>query len=290
MSFLKKNNSIIRCLEENTLPIILSFPHSGRDYNNNSIQKSKLSKKEFRKSEDAFLDYLFAMVFNLNINYIYANFPRVFIDLNRHRNEIIMSELEGAPKDFKAYKTQLALNGFGLIHTVSSNGKRFYDNKITWKEYQNRLINYYDPWYHNFKSLIEKTKRCHDNILLIDCHSMPSSLGSSGFYDYDFVIGDLNGASCSDKINDFLEDYFKQYDFKISFNKPYSGQNILKNFTNPSIGIYGIQLEINKNIYMDENKLTYDKSNKDLEIFLKKLIEALGFYLRGFDRLANAAE
>jgi N-formylglutamate amidohydrolase len=48
----------------------------------------------------------------------------------------------------------------------------------------------------------------------------------------------------------------------VETNNPYAGGFITRNYGNPSQGVHTIQIEINRKIYMDENKL----SLKDIKI------------------------
>ena len=139
--------------------------------------------------------------------------------------------------------------------------------------------------------IIEESKEKFSEIILVDCHSMPSKgIDENDMNQCDFVIGDLNGKTCSSEIKSFLKSYFKNSEYKITFNTPFSGQNILREFANVPEGINGIQLEINKKLYMNENTIMMNNDTKKLEHFLSKFINDLGNYLLGLNNFINAAE
>ena len=58
--------------------LLLNSPHSGRDYSDFIKYYSKLPLNDLRKSEDTYIDLLFDSKF-LNINFLIANFPRIFV-------------------------------------------------------------------------------------------------------------------------------------------------------------------------------------------------------------------
>jgi N-formylglutamate amidohydrolase len=55
----------------------------------------------------------------------------------------------------------------------------------------------------------------------------------------------------------------------VEVNNPYAGGFITRNYGNPSKGVHTIQIEINRKIYMDENKLSLKDMNIIQEIFAK---------------------
>tara|TARA_B100000579_G_C22728384_1_gene802906 strand:- start:258 stop:1133 length:876 start_codon:yes stop_codon:yes gene_type:complete len=291
MKSLLKKNIYIRKGGDYNFPVILSFPHSGRNYKKDFCESFNIDLIDLRKSEDAFVDCLFKDIIQKKHNYIFADFPRTFIDLNRRRNEINLADLTSFPETFETIETQLALCGFGVIHTKSNSGKDIYKGKISWNDYNKRISSFYDPWYASLYDIIEESKEKFSEIILVDCHSMPSKgIDENDMNQCDFVIGDLNGKTCSSEIKSFLKSYFKNSEYKITFNTPFSGQNILREFANVPEGINGIQLEINKKLYMNENTIMMNNDTKKLEHFLSKFINDLGNYLLGLNNFINAAE
>src|SRR5713101_7599899 len=71
-----------------TLPLVLSSPHSGADYPADFIAASRLDRLTLRRSEDSFVDELFAAAPALGAPLIRALFPRAYIDPNREPWEL----------------------------------------------------------------------------------------------------------------------------------------------------------------------------------------------------------
>src|SRR3954466_12314834 len=74
--------------ERQTSPFIFASPHSGRVYPPSFVRQSRLDPLTLRKSEDAYVDELFAAMPSLGAPLIAARFPRAFVDVNRAPGEI----------------------------------------------------------------------------------------------------------------------------------------------------------------------------------------------------------
>ncbi len=70
--------------------LFLNSSHSGRNYSDFLNHNHKLSLNDLRKSEDTYVDLLFDSKF-LNINFLVAKFPRIFVNLNRSHLELDQS-------------------------------------------------------------------------------------------------------------------------------------------------------------------------------------------------------
>ena len=55
-------NSLLKFKKNTSSPIILSFPHSGRNYKNTFMEQSNVDYFELRDTEDAFLDEIYSKV------------------------------------------------------------------------------------------------------------------------------------------------------------------------------------------------------------------------------------
>src|SRR5579863_8653306 len=71
-----------------TVPFLFASPHSGRCYPPSLLEKSRLDAITLRRSEDAFVDELFAGVVGLGAPLLAAQFPRALLDVNRSSSEL----------------------------------------------------------------------------------------------------------------------------------------------------------------------------------------------------------
>src|SRR5216110_451557 len=78
----------VRQPSRQTLPLVLSSPHSGENYPADFIAASRLDRVALRRSEDSFVDELFAAAPELGAPLLSARFPRAYLDVNREAYEL----------------------------------------------------------------------------------------------------------------------------------------------------------------------------------------------------------
>ena len=254
--------------------VVFNSPHSGSIYDNDFLKSTNLSTNDLRSSEDSFVGELFDSTKFFNCLLMEAKFPRTFVDLNRSHLELDPNLISG---DFYFEKTARNIAGLGVIPRFSGSGKAIYNKTISIDNALRRLERYYFP-YHNFlKSLLLESKKRLGYAIMFDCHSMPSRLNiekddARKINESDIILGDLNGSSCSQNLIENVESIFKFHDFFVTKNHMFSGGYITKKYGDPNNGIHVIQIEINKKLYMDEDKI---KKNKNFFTLRRKLIPVI---------------
>ena len=73
---------------ERASPVIFASPHSGRDYPDDLLRKSRLDRHALRQSEDSYVDLLFDAAPQYGAPLLRALFPRAYVDVNRARDEL----------------------------------------------------------------------------------------------------------------------------------------------------------------------------------------------------------
>ena len=262
---------------KNIKPIIFSLPHSGYGYDKNFLRSTTLEMHELRKSEDIYVDEIYTKSIRLGFSYLKALFPRLYIDVNRHPLELDPSMFSFKIKN--KYMDVLKINsGIGLISKCSVHGNNIYFDLLSKKDLRNRLLKYYFPYHNILKHLIKNLKINYNNILICDCHSMPSSALINK--DVDIVLGNNMDNSISKNLFIQIKTIFIKHGFKVEVNKPYSGGFITQYYGNPNNGINVIQIELNKSKYIDEYSLkrNIEKMQKisfKIENIIKEINEIL---------------
>ena len=276
--------------ENKKFNVIFNSPHSGSLYTKEFIKSSKLNIHDLRTSEDAFVGELFNSARTSGCLFIEAKFPRSFVDLNRSHLELDPKLISG---DFHYEKTVRNMAGLGVIPRMSGNGKEIYNSYIFIDEVIKRLKVFYFPYHRFLEDLIFLSKKRLGYAIIFDCHSMPSNLSvdfknSKKNNASDIILGDVNGTSCSSFLTKKVKTIFERHDFLVTTNYPFSGGFITKNYGKPENSVHVIQIEVNKKLYMDEEKI---KKNKNFENFQRKIqsiIEELSF-INLFDGNDNIA-
>jgi N-formylglutamate amidohydrolase len=91
----------------------------------------------------------------------------------------------------------------------------------------------------------------------------------------DFVIGDRFSASCDSRLSRLLRDSLVALGYDVLLNRPYAGGYITEHYGRPGRGVHAVQLEINRSLYLDENRLTPNSGFEGLKSDLEHLAERL---------------
>ena len=257
---------MIEVYSNNSIPIIISIPHSGTLYSNIFLKNILLSKKELQFSEDNYVDKVLKKALSQDVSYVKANFPRSFIDVNRSPLELDSLMISSNIPIIDEFNLTKVKSGIGVIHRVSYYGNEIYDHLLTRREIVKRLLNNYFPYHNALKLLIKNAKKINNRVLVLDFHSMPSRFLDNSV---DIVIGNNFNLSCNETISTKIINYFYDYNYSLSINDPYSGGFITKFYGKPMDRINVLQIEINRSLYMNEDTLEI-KSNK-LNVLSKNL-------------------
>ncbi|MDC3024029.1 N-formylglutamate amidohydrolase [Alphaproteobacteria bacterium] len=262
----------------NNSPLIIMTPHSGRNYSNRFLKYIDLDLKDLRNTEDYFIDQLFIPNNNNNFSYLNANFPRIFVDVNRSPLEIdkAMWEDNNLGNLFDTNSTKV-INGIGVFAKYNLFGKYIYSSKVPFSEAKWRLLNFYFPYHRKIKEILCKTKEKYAKVIALDCHSMSSELVNNKT---DIVISNLNNKSSSEEILNLVKKSFKKFNYNTNINYPFKGGFITSFYGNTTKNIHCLQIEVNKRLYMDENKMTLKQDSfSKLKACFENLIKDILIYL-----------
>lgn len=234
-------------------PLIFNSPHSGRFYPRRFLAESRLDALTLRRSEDAFVDELFAPCVVIGAPLMRANFPRAFIDLNREPFELDPLMFEGRLPNFANTRSLRVAGGLGTIPRVVGDGQEIYKGPIPVLEAMTRISALYKPYHQALRRLIERAETIFGAAVLLDCHSMPSSMAEGAASD--FVIGDRYGASAAPWIVETVESALRRAGYCVRRNKPYAGGFITEHYGAPAASRHVVQIEINRALYMDERAM-----------------------------------
>src|SRR5690606_4727516 len=139
-------------------------------------------------------------------------------------------------------------------------GMEIYKGKLSFAEAERRVETCWRPYHAALDQLLAEARRTHGVALLLDCHSMPS-VGGSNQPDArqrraDMVLGDFHGGSCAPRPLGRVADYLHSRGLSTARNKPYAGGYITQHYAQRDRGIHTLQLEINRDRYMDELQIT----------------------------------
>jgi N-formylglutamate deformylase len=252
-------------------PLVVSVPHAGTQVP--EIERPLLSASEetLLRDADLFVDRLYANAPRRGGGLLRAEVSRYVIDLNRAPDDV---DREAVPQH-PAPKPELPR---GLIWRLSTEGRVVLTRPLTMEEYRGRLARYYEPYHHELSARLEARKARFGYAILIDGHSMPS-VGRMGHTDpgrrrADVVPGVRGGASCARPLLELVVSHFKAAGLSVAVDDPYKGGNITAHYGRPKDKIHTIQIELNRDLYMDERRCAPKEAEmRALSTILEELVE-----------------
>lgn len=243
----------IREPASHAIPFVYNSPHSGRIYPPEFVAQSRLEGISIRRSEDHYVDELFADATALGAPFLVANFPRAYLDVNREPYELDPRMFDGILPPYANINSLRVAGGLGTIPRIVAENMEIYARRLRVEEGLDRIENVYKPYHAALRRLIARTHVQFGFGVLIDCHSMPGSIRVAGSnVRPDFIIGDRYGTSASAELSRTAVGLFEEMGFTAIRNKPYAGGFITEHYGRPSRGLHALQIEVNRAIYVDE--------------------------------------
>ena len=273
---------------EQRLPLVFASPHSGRHYPPELLAASRLDCLALRRSEDSFVDEIFAAAPAHGAPLLRARFARAYIDANREPFELDPAMFEDTLPDYVNIRSPRIQVGLGTIARIVATGEEIYAGRLRFADALRRVECVYRPYHHALAQLLEATRARFGCYLLIDCHSMPSAGGPperGGRGRVDFVLGDCHGTSCHPAVVETARRIIAAKGYTIAINAPYSGGFTTCHYGRPGEAGHALQIEINRALYMDERRIQRRAFMTQLAADMSELVVALGM----IDRSALSA-
>lgn len=262
-------------------PFVFNSPHSGRCYPKRFLEQSRLDRVTIRRSEDAYVDELFAGTVGLGAPLLAANFPRAWLDVNREPWELDPRMFNEPVPAFANTRSARVAGGLGTVPRLVGEGLEIYRSRLPLSNALSRIERAYKPYHHCLQRLLSHTHGRFGYAVLVDCHSMPATIRiSDDERRPDFIVGDRFGTSASKALSEKAISLLNAMGYTVSHNKPYAGGFITEHYGRPGRGLHAIQIEVNRGLYM--NEATYEKTAgfaalcDDLAAFCNSLMQVSG--------------
>ncbi len=147
--------------------------------------------------------------------------------------------------------------GLGTLARVVASGEAIYREKLSFADAERRIRTCWQPFHDTLASLIGETRTLFGYCLLIDCHSMPTQGHASrpGSRSADFILGDAHGTACAASLARLVETLLTDLGYSVGRNDPYAGGYITRHYGRPREGVNALQIEIARELYMDEARI-----------------------------------
>ena len=164
--------------------------------------------------------------------------------------------------------------GLGTIARIVASGEPIYRRQLRFAEAEDRIRTCWQPYHETLAELLEATRLHFGAALLVDCHSMPgNALPPKSATD--FVLGDAHGTTCRPEITALAERTLRDMGYRVRRNDPYAGGFITRHYGRPRAGIHTLQIELNRALYMDEERIAPSDGFDTVRADLTRLVAVL---------------
>jgi N-formylglutamate amidohydrolase len=236
------------------IPLVVSSPHSGHIYPPSLLAKVGLGAGHLRRLEDGCVDRLFDSAPELGAPLLRARFARAYVDPNREAFELDPDLFEDALPAHVNVSSIKARAGLGTIPSRLG-GRAIYRSRLSFAEAEQRIRLAYWPYHETLQHLVGQAVATFGGALLLDCHSMPSLTANgsaSRETQIDVALGDRHGRSCAPFLVERAELLLRRRGFRAARNRPYAGGFITARYGEPAAGVHALQIEVRRDLYMDE--------------------------------------
>jgi N-formylglutamate amidohydrolase len=261
--------------ERQLAPVIYTSPHSGTFYPPALMALTDLPQRVLRGSEDTFVEELFAAAPAHGSPLLHAAIARSYIDLNREPWELDPEMFAGQLPPHANTMSLRVASGLGTLARVAADGRQIYRDKISFEEAAQRVEQVYLPYHRALAELIGRTRHEFGYCILIDCHSMPAKARQGGRRRPDIILGDRFGTTCSGRLTDLAHNLLGDRGYLVMRNNPYAGGFTTYNYGRPSTGVHALQIEINRDLYMNEASFERHSGFSQMKEALTALIDEI---------------
>ncbi|WP_313809521.1 N-formylglutamate amidohydrolase [Sphingobium sp.] len=228
-------------------PVVISVPHAGRDYDAALLGQARVRQDVLQRLEDRWADLLALPLIERGFPVLVARVPRATIDLNRHEREIDVGMVTAIPHGMALQSSAKLRGGLGLIPRRLPGAHELWQRPLGWAEVERRIERYHRPYHATLARLMRSARDAYGHAILIDLHSMPPLPPPAP----GLVLGDRFGRSASARLMTLAADVAAANGLHVAQNHPYAGDHMIERHGRPAHGLYAIQLECDRSLYLD---------------------------------------
>ena len=242
------------------VPILVSVPHAGTSFPKAIRQHYKKALINPPDDTDFFVHDLYDFASEMGITLIHAPYCRWVIDLNRS------PENEALYTDGRIITALCPSSNF--LGNPIYKAPKFEPNK---GEIIRRKALYFTPYYLKIERILNNFKEKFGFAILWDAHSIRRKVPTIQKAAFpDMILGTNDGQSANTQFIQLAKKGLKSSEFNLANNTPFKGGNITRHFGKPTKDIHALQLEMCKDLYMDDAELNYHPQRAEKMQYLLK--------------------
>jgi N-formylglutamate amidohydrolase len=262
------------------LPVLLSVPHSGRQYPGWLVDLSRHGPQSLQALEDPFVDRLAWRALGRGLGAVIAQAPRAAVDCNRAEDEVDPTMIHVVRRTRPSPR---ARGGLGIIPSRTAAHGSLWRSAIGGDELELRLDQAYRPYHRAIDEQLSLLLDRFGCAILLDCHSMPPAKNGA-----QLVFGDRFGRSAAPWLMQAALETASERGFTAAANDPFAGGHIIDRHSLPQSGVHAIQIEIDRQCYLTGSGEAGERFD-DVASLIECLAVRLGSELLD-RRIAAAAE
>ena len=167
-----------------------------------------------------------------------------------------------------------------MCPTTDFQGRAIYDDpelEPDAEEKERRIREYYRPYHDRIDSLIADLRTKFRNVVFWDGHSIRRNVPSISPEPFpDLILGNNDGQTAGAEYIDAALDTLRSGKREVSHNDPFKGGYLTRSKGDPGNGVHALQLEMSKDLYMDDSETEYDEEKAAvLKAHLQAVFERL---------------
>lgn len=253
-------------------PVVLSVPHAGRDYPAALRADIRVPLAALAVLEDRHVDAV-AMAARREETILVQRIARAWIDLNRGEWERDPKLDSGADATRQPMASAKLRSGLGLVPRRIAGVGDIWRRRLTGDEVQARITVDHRPYHAALADALARARARFGIAILIDVHSMPP-LGAPGDV-AQLVFGDRFGKTSAARFVARMEAVADAAGIQHALNTPYSGGHILDRHADPASGIHGIQIELDRSLYLDAMLDRPGPGSVSVAALLRRIVDAV---------------
>jgi N-formylglutamate amidohydrolase len=223
--------------------VLLSVPHSGRDYPGWLIDMASGGRAALTTLEDPLVDRLAWRAVNRGVGAVVARAPRAAVDCNRAEDEVDPAVIEGGRREGL---TARARGGLGIVPARTPHHGFLWRRAIGPRQLEERLEQAHRPYHQAIEDQLERLIERFGCALLLDCHSMPPPPAGIPA----IVFGDCRGRAADAPVSLEALRIARGLGFEAGLNEPFAGGHIVERHSRPSRNVHALQIEIDRRCYL----------------------------------------
>jgi len=258
--------------------VLVEVPHAGLTIPTALEGIIYAPERATKRDADLYVDELFQNAPEVGATMLSACLSRYVVDLNRGPNDADRLTVDDYPRARRSRPR-------GVVWRMSTLGQPVIPAPLSRAEFERRLDLYYRPYHQALEDQIRKLRARFGKVVVIAAHSMPShgpaARGGAVERRADIVPGTRGRTSADPRLIDFVDTHFRSSGLSVAHDTPYRGGWTTGHYGRPSHGQHVIQIEINRDLYLDER--THERKLSTwpaLRASFQTLVRDLGHFAR----------